>query len=113
MHTELFRPEDVVREKAVDDVVADGVHVGGGGLGEEGGDVEDVAYEELGGGPTHSLPLHHLLDASRSQPVTRDGRIGNSQEPSQEECQDRCHSSLHSVHAWLCNYMCVCVEISE
>lgn len=85
MCTELFGPEDVVWEEAVDDVVADGVHVAGGGLGDEGGHVEDVAGEEFGGGATHSLPLHHLPDASGSQQVTRDGHVDNSEEPGEEE----------------------------
>lgn len=55
--------------------MGDGGHVGGGGFGEEGGDVEDVAEERAGFRAMNTLLCHLLLDASRSEPVARNGVV--------------------------------------
>lgn len=73
--TELGGPGEVVGEEAGDEVVGDGRHVGGGGLGEEGGDVEDVAEERAGLGATHALLRHLPHDAPGSEPVAGEGVV--------------------------------------
>lgn len=73
--TELGGPGEEMRQETGDEVVGDGGHVGGGGFGEEGGDVEDVAEERAGFRAMNTLLCHLLLDASRSEPVARNGVV--------------------------------------
>lgn len=66
-------PEDVMRKKAGDDVVAEGGHVGGGGLGEESGDVAEVAEEEAWGRAMDALGGKGPSDLHRREVVAGDG----------------------------------------
>jgi len=87
-------------QEAADDVVAQGAHVTGGGLGDEGRDVAEVSDEEAWRRPVHALAGQDCPDPRRREVVAGDS---DPCRPCQQEQEWQCeHEADHAqCHAGL------------